>query len=304
MSSTSDATLPPYSTATGNCDGVQYCTLESHTECQQAARDLAISFPDTYSISSTTRVAGCATMANGKLRFNSFLDSGVLHPSGGGKVVLCGLCASSTSTTSSSSVTTAQPYRTAISKCDGVEYCTLDSKTECEVGATQLGIPFPNSYSISSTIRVAGCATMADGDLRFNSFLGSDVEHPSGGGKVVICGLCGPTTSSTTGSTSPTTTSSSSGGSSGTLPPYSSTTWSCDGEEYCTLPSKNECTAAATYLGISFPQAYTVSSTSKVAGCATMADGDIRFNSYLHSKGVHSPTGDRVVLCGLCEAHN
>ena len=83
---------PPFAWADRQCDGTEYCTIETKEPCEKAAAELGNEDTKANALSKTQQVAGCSTGRTGALRFNEELASTAMHGTNGDKKVICQLC--------------------------------------------------------------------------------------------------------------------------------------------------------------------------------------------------------------------
>lgn len=184
---------------------------------------------------------------------------------------------SSTSSSSSSSTTTESPtYIYDLSNCDGDDYCTITAKSDCQDAANELGNGDTIAFDLDTDRRVAGCSTNNKGNLRFNSDLDSPVSHQTNGQKRVLCKDC--------------------------LFPadYMFLDAECDGTNYCTVQTLEDCEYGAYYLGHFDTKANLKNDSEIVAGCSINHGGGLRFNYDLETPQIHNTYGNQKVLCQKC----
>ena len=263
--------IPEYAYAETQCDGIDYCTIESVEECDAAASFLLYTDTKAYTFSHSTRVPGCSINNAASLRFNSNLGStGTNHYDPVNfpfRKVLCQRCPEI-------------PYVAAAQQCDESQFCTINELSECEDAAAYLSLSRTTAKLIDNG-QVRGCSTNIGGALRWNQNMDSSTMHGTEGNKAVLCSAAACAG-----------------------PQFAYEKGSCDGEEYCTIHSHDTCEEAAVFLGHIDDTASTIFKTNYVAGCSSVYTGKLRFNSALDSTATMGVSltddGLKNVICERC----
>lgn len=173
-------------------------------------------------------------------------------------------------------------------ECDEVEYCTIQSKADCELASVFVDEPengwFDKNFEpglelareVDRTDRVRGCSERNSGVIAFNTNLEAPVAHNNRRGKSVLCTACETTPAE-----------------------YDMQTMMCDGVVYCHIMDEATCNAAAAMLGHPDSGADVVTKTNRVKGCSVRNSGNLVFNDDMSST---SSKQGQTVFCQRCES--